>query len=145
MSGDVPTGELAREAVVYTEERVRLDEDRLAKNWIALNSLALTDLGEPVGYSTLFLPRTQPQHAYQDDTLVLRAHRGHNLGSMLKVANLRQFEQLPASDVAGRRWLHTYTAHGNAAMQRVNARFGFRAVEEMHEFEKRTEGMASGR
>lgn len=138
MSADVPTGGLTREPVVHNVERVRTTEARMAKNWITLNSLAVTDRDEPVGYSTLFLPRTQPEDAYQDDTLVLRAHRGRNLGSMLKVANLRQFEQLPISDVANRKWLHTYTEQGNAPMQTVNARFGFRAVEAMHEFEKRT-------
>jgi len=31
MSVDLPTGELTREAVVHTEERVRTDERRLAK------------------------------------------------------------------------------------------------------------------
>ncbi|HEU5043501.1 MAG TPA: GNAT family N-acetyltransferase [Nocardioidaceae bacterium] len=137
MSADVPTGELARDVVVHTVDGVRLNESRMAKNWTALNALALDAGGEPVGYSTLFLPRTQPEHAYQDDTLVLRAHRGHGLGARLKVANLRRLAGLPDTDVARRRWLHTYTAKGNAPMQAVNARFGFRAVEEMHEFERR--------
>ena len=138
MSADVPTGQLARDLVVHTVEGVRLNESRMAKNWIALNALALSEGGEPVGYSTLFLPRTQPEHAYQDDTLVLRAHRGRGLGARLKVANLRRLAGLPGADVARRRWLHTYTAQDNAPMQAVNARFGFRAVEEMHEFERRS-------
>ena len=55
---------------------------------------------------------------------------------MLKVADLRQLERLPFSDIAARRWLHTYTAQGNAPMQAVNARFGFRRVDEAHEFER---------
>ena len=80
MSADVPTGQLARDLVVHTVEGVRLNESRIA-NWIALNALALSEGGEPVGYSTLFLPRTQPEHAYQDDTLVLRTHRGRGLGA----------------------------------------------------------------
>ena len=138
MARDVPTGGLSREAAVHTVEHVRLSETRMDKNWISLHSMALTDGDEPVGYSTLFLPRTQPEHVYQDDTLVLRAHRGHNLGTRLKVANLRQLGRLPAADLAQRRWLHTYTAQDNAPMQTVNARFGFRAVEVMHECEKRT-------
>ncbi len=91
---------------------------------------------------TLYLPRTRPEHAHQDDTLVLRAHRGHRLGSRLKVANLRQLERLPVSDIAARRWLHTYTAQGNAPMQAVNARFGFRRVEVAHEFERAGSGGA---
>lgn len=138
MSADVPTGELARDVVAHTVEGVRLNESRMAKNWIALNALALSEGGEPVGYSTLYLPRTQPEHAYQDDTLVLRPHRGNGLGARLKVANLRRLAGLPGADVARRRWLHTYTAKDNAPMQAVNARFGFRAVEEMHEFERRS-------
>ncbi|HET7357580.1 MAG TPA: GNAT family N-acetyltransferase [Nocardioidaceae bacterium] len=138
MSADVPTGELARDVVLHSVDGVRLSESRMAKNWITLNALALSEGGEPVGYSTLFLPRTQPEHAYQDDTLVLRAHRGHGLGARLKIANLRRLAGLPDTDVARRRWLHTYTAKDNAPMQTVNARFGFRAVEELHEFERRS-------
>ncbi len=138
MSQDVPTGELARDAVAHTVESVRTSEERLARNWLTLSSLALTGADQPVGYSTLFLPRSQPEHAYQDDTLVLEAHRGHGLGARLKVANLRRLADLPAADVSERRWLHTYTSRDNAPMQKVNARFGFRAVEQMHEFEKRT-------
>ena len=68
---------------------------------------------------------------------MLRAHHSRSpWGSMLKVANLRQLERLPVSDIAARRWLHTYTAQGNASMQAVNARFGFRRVEVEHELER---------
>jgi hypothetical protein len=37
-----------------------------------------------------------------------------------------------------RRRLHTWTAESNAPMQTVNARFGFRPVEKLHEMELRT-------
>jgi len=135
MSADVPKGALARDVVVHTVERVRLDEERMGRNWVTLNALALRGDGEPVGYSTLLLPRTRPEHAQQEDTLVLRAHRGHGLGAALKVANLRRLAGLPEADVAALRWLHTYTAQENAAMQKVNARFGFRVAEELRELE----------
>ena len=135
MSVDVPTGGLTREAVVVTPERVRVEDSRLAAGWQTLRAMAVDEGGTPVAYSVLHLPRTNPEHALQDDTLVLRAHRGHGLGTRVKVANLRQ---LAALADPGRRWLHTYTAQDNAAMQRVNARFGFRAVEEVHELELRT-------
>src|SRR6478672_10887907 len=85
-----------------------------------MNALAVTDHGEPVGYSSLYLPRTRPEHAHQYDTLVLRAHRGHRWGAMLKVANLRQLERLPVPDIAARRWPDTYTAQGNAPMRAVS-------------------------
>lgn len=138
MSRDAPAGAVTRDAVAYTVDRVRLQEQRMADGWITLSSLAFSDLGDPVGYSTLLVPRTQPEHVYQDDTLVLHAHRGHGLGALLKLANLRSLSALPERDVAQRHWLHTYTQQENLAMQRVNATFGFRPVEAMHEFERHT-------
>lgn len=136
MSVDVPTGGMTREPVVHTVERVRLTEQRLGRSWLALSALALTDAGDPVGYSQLLLPLTQPEHVLQDDTLVLRAHRGHALGSRLKIANLRRLAALPTELVESRRWLHTYTAQSNGAMQRVNAGFGFRVAERLLELER---------
>ena len=135
MSSDVPTGSLAREAVVHTVDRVRLGEQRMADNWVTLSSLALNADDVSVGYSTIFVPKTQPGQVYQDDTLVLRAHRSHGLGTRLKVANLRQLAGMPEPVDTARRWLHTHTEQGNAAMQSINARFGFRVVEELHEME----------
>jgi GNAT superfamily N-acetyltransferase len=48
--------------------------------------------GELVGYSELTVSREQPQTAYQWDTLVVRAHRGHRLGGLLKIATMRLLE-----------------------------------------------------
>lgn len=135
MSSDVPTGSLAREAVVHAVDRVRLGEQRMADNWVTLSSLAANADNASVGYSTIFVPKTQSEQVYQDNTLVLRAHRGHGLGTRLKVANLRQLAAMPEPVDAARRWLHTHTEQGNAAMQAINAWIGFRIVEELHELE----------
>jgi GNAT superfamily N-acetyltransferase len=132
MSRDVPTGGLTREGIVWDVERARTNETRRAQSYLTLVSMARTTAGEPAGYTLIFVPRNDPDHASQDDTFVASAHRGHNLGSLLKVANLRQLER----HRDGRRWLHTWTADTNRAMQTVNARFGFRPVEKTHEVEK---------
>jgi GNAT superfamily N-acetyltransferase len=138
MSAAVPSGGLTRDTVLHTVERIRTDEQRMAAHWISLHAMALTRDGEPVGYSTVYLPGGAPDHAYQDDTLVLHAHRGNHLGTRLKAANLGQLAALAESAISPRRWLHTWTAQDNTAMQRVNARFGFRAVETLCEYEKRS-------
>lgn len=135
MSVDVPTGGMTREPVVYTPERIRTSEARMAKHWVSLVSLAQTTQGDPVAYSRIYLPRSSPAHAYQDDTLVLRAHRGARLGARVKVANLRRLPRIDAIDVAALRWLHTYTEVDNHAMQAVNRRFGFRVIERLYELE----------
>jgi GNAT superfamily N-acetyltransferase len=107
-------------------------EARVARSYQSLVSLALAPTGTPAGYTLIYLDRTSTEHALQDDTFVGRTHRGHNLGARLKIANLAQL----AEHRGDRRWLHTWTAQSNAAMQAVNARFGFRVVEQLHELER---------
>ena len=106
---------------------------RLAESYLSLVTVATTTDGEPAGYTQIFAPLADPENAMQDDTLVLSPHRGHNLGTLLKVANLRQ---LALHHTDGRR-LHTWTAETNTVMRCVNARLGFRAVEKMHELTTR--------
>jgi GNAT superfamily N-acetyltransferase len=131
MSQDVPSGELTRETVVWDVERVRAGEARLARDYLSVVSLARTPHGRPAGYTLTFVARTDPDNVLQDDTFVVPAHRGRRLAAALKAANLRRLEE----HRDGRRWMHTWTAGANPAMQAVNARFGFRAVEQTHEYE----------
>nr|WP_281371953.1 GNAT family N-acetyltransferase [Modestobacter versicolor] len=128
MSGDVPTGGLTREAARWDAARVRATEARLARTYRSLATLALAADGEPAGYTLVYADLEQPEEALQDDTFVLPQHRGAGLGYRLKLANLAQLD-------GGPRRLHTWTATGNAPMQRVNARFGFRLVERTHEYQ----------
>lgn len=136
MNHDVPTGGLTREAVDVDVERVRLGEKRMRDaGWVSLFSLALAPCGAPVGYTELLVSRNEPEFVLQEDTLVLSAHRGRRLGLRLKCANLRTAMALPDALMAERRWLQTWTAQSNAAMQRTNREFGFQKVDEMHECE----------
>lgn len=133
MDLDVPTGGMTRELVPWTVEKLVANETRIDRNLLALVTMAHTDAGAPAGYTLMYLPRADPEHAQQDDTLVLREHRGHNLGTFLKLANLEQL----AKHRTTQRSLHTWTALTNAPMRKVNARFGFRAVEQHRELELR--------
>ncbi|MFK4086341.1 GNAT family N-acetyltransferase [Kribbella sp. NPDC020789] len=131
MDNDVPTGGMTRETVPWTVERLAEGEERINRSYLALVTMAHTDAGEPAGYTLIYIPRTDPDNVQQDDTLVLRDHRGHNLGTHLKLANLDQL----AKHRESQRYLHTWTALSNTAMQKVNARFGFRTVEQNQELE----------
>ena len=133
MDLDVPTGGMTRELVPWTVDKLEASEARIDRNYLALVTMAHTLDGRPAGYTLLYLPRADAEHAQQDDTLVLREHRGHNLGTHLKLANLEQL----AKHRTTQRYLHTWTALSNAPMRKVNARFGFRPVEEHRELELR--------
>jgi ADP-ribose pyrophosphatase YjhB (NUDIX family)/L-amino acid N-acyltransferase YncA len=131
MDHDVPTGGMTREVVPWTVEKLQASEQRLDRTYLALVTMAHTLSGDPAGYTLMYMPRADAVHVGQDDTLVLREHRGHNLGTHLKLANLDQL----AKHRTTQRFLHTWTARSNVAMQIVNNRFGFRAIEEHRELE----------
>jgi len=131
MDNDVPTGGMTRETVPWTVERLMTSEERVDRTYLALVTMAHTDAGEPAGYTLLYLSKTDGEYAQQDDTLVLRDHRGNNLGTHLKIANLDQL----AKHRTTQPYLHTWTALSNTAMQKVNARFGFKTVEQNRELE----------
>ncbi|CEA08907.1 hypothetical protein BN1051_02265 [Arthrobacter saudimassiliensis] len=82
------------------------------------------ETGTLVGHTVLMVFDAVPAAAFQDDTLVLRRHRGHRLGTVLKAANLlRLYEQLP--DVQ-RIW--TWNAVENRHILDINEALGFRPV-----------------
>jgi hypothetical protein len=77
-----------------------------------------------VGYSELTVSRDQPQTAYQWDTLVVRRHRGHRLGGLLKVATMRLLEsgQYPTRKIT------TFNSMLNEPMIAVNEALGARVA-----------------
>jgi GNAT superfamily N-acetyltransferase len=93
MAADVPSGELTREAVVWDVERVRVNEARLARDYVSLVSLARLPGGAPAGYTLTFIARADPDNVLQDDTFVAAAHRGRGLSGALTAANLRRLEE----------------------------------------------------
>ncbi len=129
MNAEVPTGDLDADPELVTPESLAAGDRRLeARGYLSLVSLVTAPDGSPAGYSHLLAQRDDPAHALQDDTYVLGRHRGHRLGSWLKVTNLRALQAaLPAA-----RHLHTWTDETNGAMHAVNLWFGFRVVEVMH-------------
>lgn len=81
--------------------------------------------GALVGLSDLYLPATRPWIAFQGDTGVAPAHRGHRLGAWMKAVNhLRLRTERP--DVAV---VQTWNASLNEPMLRINRALGFRPVQ----------------
>jgi GNAT superfamily N-acetyltransferase len=77
--------------------------------------------GPLVAYTDIVTTRHDPENAFQWDTLVLKEHRGHRLGALVKVANL---ERLRAEAPAARR-VHTWNADENTYMISINEAMGF--------------------
>ncbi|MBD8043958.1 GNAT family N-acetyltransferase [Arthrobacter sp. Sa2BUA2] len=126
MSTDAPMGDLEWEEEAWDVERVRESEATQAAAGVDLLCCAVRDLSTDTlaGHTVLWVQREQPQAAMQDDTLVLRAHRGHSLGMLLKTANLQRLQQ----ERPQVRRIYTWNAEENRHMLRINEALGFRAA-----------------
>lgn len=132
MEQDVPTGNLSRAPITYDAQKLQATEQRMIDQGFGpVTTLVLGPDGEPAAYTEMLVAEPGSADVFQEDTFVLRAHRGHRLGTLAKVANLRQL----ATRHPQTRHVNTWTAEVNDAMRTINERFGFRAVETMHEVE----------
>ncbi|MEY2847869.1 MAG: hypothetical protein RI885_534 [Actinomycetota bacterium] len=126
MSTDAPLGELDYRPEVWDAARVRSAETReIASGRTLLTVVARhVDTATLVGFSQLAVPAESDRPAFQQDTIVSSAHRGHRLGMLLKLANLHRLDEL----VPGHPSVYTWNAEENRHMLSVNEAVGFRAV-----------------
>jgi GNAT superfamily N-acetyltransferase len=134
MSTDIPLGDLAYEEEYWDAARVRGREDIAAASDRTLLAAAALheDTDRLVAFTEIQLPRGAPTKAYQWDTLVLAEHRGHRLGTLVKLANLRQL----AAGSPATTMVSTYNAEDNGPMIAVNERLGAVVTGTLMEWQK---------
>jgi GNAT superfamily N-acetyltransferase len=121
---DAPTGELKIEAEKIDADRVRRRDDAV----IARGSRAYgtgvrhDESGKLIALSTLGFEKTIPEHAWQWITLVDPDHRGHRLGTIVKIENLRY----ALAHESALRSIDTWNAESNGHMISINEAVGFR-------------------
>jgi GNAT superfamily N-acetyltransferase len=121
MTTDAPHGDLPVGEERWDAERMReYEESAVARGRTVLSAGATTD-GRLVAFTDLHVPLAQPQRAHQGGTLVLREHRGHRLGALVKAAVLREL----AATMPEVRRVSTFNSDGNAPMVAVNEALGF--------------------
>jgi MOSC domain-containing protein YiiM/RimJ/RimL family protein N-acetyltransferase len=134
MSTDVPLGDLVAEEEQWDEERVRQEYLRIGRlGRRCVDTFAIDEAtGGLVGYTQVQVTTRSPEVAYQQETLVLREHRGHGLGLRLKAANtLALMQQSPAT-----REVRTWNAEENAPMLAVNDALGYERDGLLREWQK---------
>ncbi len=123
MSTDAPAADLAVDEDVWTAERVRADEDAEESSPRTMLTAAVEHIpsGRLAGFTQLSAPAELGRAVSQEDTIVLREHRGHRLGMLLKVANLLLLEETEP----GHPSVVTFNAEENRHMLSVNEAVGF--------------------
>lgn len=130
---EAPTGEMALEAEVWDEQRIRAleaDARDIGRHVLAVAAVSADD--EMVGLTEIVVSEHAPHRGFQSGTLVMPAHRGHALGLSMKLANHRALRaRFPQCRV-----LMTGNAGVNAAMNAVNSRLGYRDAERCVEVQR---------
>lgn len=135
MSVDVPTAGLDWGLEEWDAARVRSGEEELERSGTEASVVAAQHrgTGDLVGYTVLEWRPGVPASILQNDTLVVAAHRGHNLGLLLKLANVRRAQQRwPAA-----RSVLTWNASENQHMLAINGALGFKPAGHEGEWQKR--------
>ncbi|MBV1850259.1 GNAT family N-acetyltransferase [Catellatospora tritici] len=121
--GDSPDGGLGYQVAPGSVEHTRAVEQWWARRGCQLRTVVALHEGTGVvaGLTVVAVPLLHPQLAYQEDTAVVPAHRGHGLGLWLKA---RMVRWLVADGMVVRR-IRTTTDPSNTHMLDINARLGF--------------------
>lgn len=124
---DAPMGDLQWEPPEIDVSRLREREESLAAGRFRLYSAGAVDerSGRLVALTTLSRQESSPWHCFQWITLVDPEHRGHRLGALVKVENLR-FAQTHEPEL---RVIDTWNAAVNQHMISINEAMGFRPVD----------------
>lgn len=124
MSTDAPIAGLALEPEVWSDERLAEFERSKTAGGRVMRTVAVRHepSGELVGFTSLFIGSGDV--ARQHDTLVVREHRGHGLGMLLKLANLVELRERHPTHPR----VSTWNAEENRHMLAVNEATGFEPV-----------------
>jgi GNAT superfamily N-acetyltransferase len=122
---DAPQGDEQHDDWEWDADRVREVERRRARWRVRCYTTAAVDgTSGDVGGFTDLLVVDRPSTALQEDTGVVRAHRGHGLGIAMKSANLLAVTEREPQITR----IVTWNAEGNRHMRGVNERLGFQVA-----------------
>jgi GNAT superfamily N-acetyltransferase len=123
---DAPMDDLDIEDEVFSPERIRAFEAAQAAHDRRMYQLAARhrETGALAGHTVVGVESDRPWHGGQFDTSVLRAHRGHRLGLLLKIGMLRWLAEAEPQ----LRTIDTWNAASNDHMIGVNDKLGYRVV-----------------
>jgi GNAT superfamily N-acetyltransferase len=131
---EAPIGDLVLEAEKVDATRIRaVEKAREQYGRTVVATTAVHDAtGQVVALSDLVRDAERVEHTGQGITLVHPAHRGHRLGLLTKIENLRY----ALGELPGMRYIDTWNAGVNAHMIAINEQMGFRPVDAWHNWQR---------
>lgn len=121
---DTPMGDLEVSDLNYTPERLLADNASAAKGGRRTFNSAVrhVESGQVVGWTKIHIRSSAPHYGMQGITMVADGHRGHRLGTVVKVENLLFMREREPELTA----IDTDNAVSNTHMLAVNVAMGFK-------------------
>ncbi|HSS69013.1 MAG TPA: GNAT family N-acetyltransferase [Nocardioidaceae bacterium] len=119
---DAPVDGLTVDDDVWDAKRYRATESAAANRRMTPHRLVARhrDSGDVAGFTVVAVEHDRPHLGFQEDTAVIRAHRGHRLGVRLKIEMLRYLREAEPRIVQ----IDTWNAVSNSHMIAVNDAIG---------------------
>ncbi|WP_449408152.1 GNAT family N-acetyltransferase [Microbacterium maritypicum] len=126
MSTDAPSAGLDADEESWDGDRLTRSEERTVEmgQRVLVTAAQHVDTGDLAGFTELGIGPDLAATTHQHDTLVLREHRGHRLGQLLKCAALLRWSDIAPDSPS----IITYNAEENRPMLSINEALGFDAI-----------------
>ena len=131
---DAPTDDLEIEDEVFPAARIRdYETAQLARGYRLHRVVARhRETGELAGHTVVAVDGERPHLAHQHDTAVVRGHRGHGLGLLLKTDMLLWLRETQPEVES----IDTWNTESNDHMIAVNEELGYRVMGRALEFQR---------
>ena len=126
MSTDAPAAALEFDEQTWDAARIAEHDGRYLTSGrtIQVTAAQHIETGELCAFNELVIGKDRTAASHQEDTLVLKEHRGHKLGTLVKCAGLLSWRDVaPASPR-----VMTYNAEENRPMLDINEAIGFAPI-----------------
>jgi GNAT superfamily N-acetyltransferase len=131
---DAPLDDLDIEDEVFPPERIRgYEEATLARGHRLYRLVAQhRETGELAGHTVVAVEEERPAYGHQHDTSVVREHRGHRLGMLLKAGMVEWLAEAEPQLES----IETWNAESNDHMIAVNEALGYRWLGRALQFQR---------
>lgn len=126
MSTDAPAAALDFAEETWDTARIAEHDARYtsAGRTIQVTAAQHIETGELCAFNELVIGKDRREPSHQEDTLVLKEHRGHKLGTLVKCAGLLSWRDVAPASAR----VITYNAEENRPMLDINEAIGFAPI-----------------